>query len=936
LTEGGGRIRSRAVPSPTEHARPRWPLLEEGLLGIALAVTLYVVCSARYFPYQDATNNLARYVLMDRAWFGSPAPFLQVRAIPTPYIALDLVGVALTHALGPALALRAMACLLVCVIPVGTYLLLRATCPDRRGWALVAVLCSLNFYLLIGFFNFVAGVGAALIWLAVWWPRRDRSDGRSRVVLALGLALVFFVHLAGALSALVVVGMAYVVDIWDRWRAAGFPRSTVRAFWTPRLTTLLSAAAVVVVCAAVWHLSLGPEPPSPTIPPDYRTLGNKLANLVSPFYALSYVQTMVLTGGYGVSLLAFLVVNRRTFRTDIMLCSAAAFVVLFLVFPYRVDGAGFVDMRWLLPAILLPFCAVAVGPVAPQRALLAIPFVAALIHAGVVRHATVRIDSELAVYRQMLDVVPAGARLLPLIAEPQSQRRLSPYRHFALWHTIDGGGRVPGLLTEEERYDTNPPSLPHKFFGHFREPSILYYPDERWGTDRMFPLDWHRIATDFDYVIEAGTDPRVRTVLDAHADKIDSAGDFALYRVRTGGVARRTRGIVTAAAAAALSAGSVRAPVSTVSTSPPIPLSMAMISPAPGGVDVAVATPPAFGVHPGGFYTQGQINYVIQQVHAHQQPWEAAYDQLMASANRLRSWQPHPIAVYNVPGFYQDKAGFFAATGGLTHDADAAYVNALAFRLTGDASYADCAQRIITAWARANTGVTNVGDSQLSMAEVGIGFVLSAELLSGYAGWPDADRDAFKSWIRTVYLKQATDLIKDRNNNWGDWGTFGAVTADYYLDDASGFAAETARLQHHIDQALATDGHLPDETARGPSGIWYTYFALAPITAAARVVKYGGGPDLFQWSSPSGKRLKSALDYLLTFVENPASWPHAPNPGIPSAKDWWPNDLFEAMADEYGDPKYDAFAAKRRPIMNTGHHYAWTFPTLMKAPPNAT
>jgi hypothetical protein len=71
-------------------------------------------------------------------------------------------------------------------------------------------------------------------------------------------------------------------------------------------------------------------------------------------------------------------------------------------------------------------------------------------------------------------------------------------------------------------------------------------------------------------------------------------------------------------------------------------------------------------------------------------------------------------------------------------------------------------------------------------------------------------------------------------------------------------------------------------------------------------------------------------------VQNPSSWPHAQNPGMPSAKDWWPNDLFEAMADEYGDAKYEAFAAQRRPIMNTGHHYAWTFPTLMKAPPNAT
>jgi hypothetical protein len=183
-----------------------------------------------------------------------------------------------------------------------------------------------------------------------------------------------------------------------------------------------------------------------------------------------------------------------------------------------------------------------------------------------------------------------------------------------------------------------------------------------------------------------------------------------------------------------------------------------------------------------------------------------------------------------------------------------------------------------------------------------------------------------------VYLPQAVNAIKDRKNNWGQWGSFGAVTAYDYLGDAAGVSDETTRLERHIDSAIAPDGSMPEELKRQSGGIWYTYFALAPLTAALNVVRNSGGPNLFDPSTPRGARVQKALNYLFNALQDPSAWPYGANPKVPGPRETWGYDLFEAMSAEYGNSQWEAYAATRRPIMNPGHHYAWTFPTLMRAP----
>ena len=72
-SEAGGlamvRVRHRLVQA--------W--LPEITLSVLLACNILVALRARQFPFEDSTNHLARYVLMDRAFFHTAPNFVDVR-----------------------------------------------------------------------------------------------------------------------------------------------------------------------------------------------------------------------------------------------------------------------------------------------------------------------------------------------------------------------------------------------------------------------------------------------------------------------------------------------------------------------------------------------------------------------------------------------------------------------------------------------------------------------------------------------------------------------------------------------------------------------------------------------------------------------------------------------------------------------------------------
>lgn len=322
-------------------------------------------------------------------------------------------------------------------------------------------------------------------------------------------------------------------------------------------------------------------------------------------------------------------------------------------------------------------------------------------------------------------------------------------------------------------------------------------------------------------------------------------------------------------------------------------------------------------------------------------PYKAAWAKHQTLAAGYRSDKGAPTADYSVPGIYTDRTAWEAAVAGFTRDADACHCLALVYALDGDTTAAAIVATILRAWYNTSTtaeahevlqpdGKTYVeNDAPLSMAELGAGFIMAALLIDSYSGWTGSDRVKFAVWVQNVYGPECDRayISPTMSNNWADWGAFGGCMADYYLMGRVS-VTHVALVQANIDAQIAVDGSLPQEDARGSgAAIWYRYFALTPMTAACRVIRNSGGPNLFTYVNKAGASIRTALDSLLAMVKNPPA-----GFSSPGATDPWPADLFTAMGAEYGDTAYSAYGATKAPITYVGHHEAWTFASLMSVP----
>ena len=285
-------------------------------------------------------------------------------------------------------------------------------------------------------------------------------------------------------------------------------------------------------------------------------------------------------------------------------------------------------------------------------------------------------------------------------------------------------------------------------------------------------------------------------------------------------------------------------------------------------------------------------------------PYKAAVSDALSFANGKLSSNPSPQNPLNISG----------TTGPFVDDTAAAYGLALAYSTTGDLKYAKKSRDYIMAWVNTTKSTqntcTNSGSCQTSLiiGRVAPAFVFAANLIKPSGAFSAADDTAFRAWLRTVILPTASERI----NNWGDAGTFMRIAVTDYLGDAAGFSKAVAKWKSLVD-LIASDGHIPEETRRGSSGLNYTQEALDYKVAAA-VIAQRRGVDLWSYG-----RFKLAIDYVSKYVLNPSAWPWAS--GASSSI----HPLWEVAYQRWQNPAYKPIIEKRRPYGSTGHSAVrWT------------
>jgi len=187
-------------------------------------------------------------------------------------------------------------------------------------------------------------------------------------------------------------------------------------------------------------------------------------------------------------------------------------------------------------------------------------------------------------------------------------------------------------------------------------------------------------------------------------------------------------------------------------------------------------------VHPGGLHTSSDLARMKTNVLAGNSPWIEGWNALVQDRKAQSNYKASPNQHMGSRQRAQD-------------DANAAYLNALRWIISGDTAHADCAVRIFNSWSETVNAIPR-GDDQPGLSGIPIGtFAIAAELMRSYPGWSAADQARFKRMLLDYFYPVCHDFLTRHNGRcdsayWANWDTCNMraiIAIGVFCDDRAKF-----------------------------------------------------------------------------------------------------------------------------------------------------
>ncbi|HEX7158851.1 MAG TPA: alginate lyase family protein, partial [Edaphobacter sp.] len=192
--------------------------------------------------------------------------------------------------------------------------------------------------------------------------------------------------------------------------------------------------------------------------------------------------------------------------------------------------------------------------------------------------------------------------------------------------------------------------------------------------------------------------------------------------------------------------------------------------------------------------------------------------------------------------------------------------------VTGNKEEAQCAQQQIDQWAQAKA-LLDYDPKESSQAWFQVEWTLSSIAISQsvLVNEPSLDPAIVKrdiQWMnKAAHCTIDFDKARNQTNNHHYWRGLAAVATGVISSDDSLFAWGVGVYRQAINE-IDQRGALPQEMARHERAIHYQSFALQPLAPLAAFAEQQHVP-LFSYSSPSGRTIGDAVNFLGEAVANP-------------------------------------------------------------------